>query len=267
MQLQNTVVNMSIAIKAYEKVMKQKHTNFHVKTCGTFINKKYPWLHATPDFLCYCDCCGEGCGEVKCPCCLKDTHLKDYPEKSNSCLKSENGATSLKRGHAYYYQSQQQIFTTGYNYCDFVVCGFNEQIAFFCERILPDICHWNSVVPKLNHFWRYCVLPEILGRWYTQKRNVSQPSSGLSSVCFCRMNTADTVVTCSNQACPISSFHLTCLSKKYPTSGFVLCAKKLLQPGMRNQKANKQTRKFWMKLLNWTAYVCAKRSHCLQINS
>jgi len=38
-----------------------------------------------------------------------------------------------------------------------VVCGFNEQIAFFCERILPDICHWNSVVPKLNHFWRYCV--------------------------------------------------------------------------------------------------------------
>ena len=89
---------------------------------------------------------------VKYPYCLKDTDLKDYPGKSNSCLKSENGATSLKKEHAYYYQSQQQIFTTGYNYRDFVLCGFNEQIAFFCERILPDICHWNSVVPKLNHF-------------------------------------------------------------------------------------------------------------------
>lgn len=122
--------------------------------------KKYPWLHATPDFLCYCDCCGEGCGEVKCPYCLKDTDLQDYPEKSNSCLKSESGITSLKTEHAYYYQSQQQIFTTGYNYCDFIVCSFNEQISFFCERILPDICHWNSVVPKLTHFWRYCVLPE-----------------------------------------------------------------------------------------------------------
>ena len=94
----------------------------------------------------------------------------------------------------------QQIFTTGYNYCDFIVCGFNEQIAFFCERILPYICHWKSVVPKLNHFWRYCVLPEILGRWYTQKRNVPQPSCGLSSVCFCRMNTTDAVVTCSNMS-------------------------------------------------------------------
>ena len=77
--------------------MKEKHTNFHIKPCGTFVNQKYPWLHATPDFLCYCDCCGEGCGEVKCPYCLKDPDLKDYPENSNSCLNSENGSTSLKR--------------------------------------------------------------------------------------------------------------------------------------------------------------------------
>ena len=31
----------SVAIKAYEKVMKEKHTNFHAaKTCGIFINQK-----------------------------------------------------------------------------------------------------------------------------------------------------------------------------------------------------------------------------------
>ena len=68
----------SVAIKAYEKVMMEKHTNFHAKTCCTFINQKYPWLYATPDFLCYCtvcDSCGEGCREVKCPYCLKDTDL------------------------------------------------------------------------------------------------------------------------------------------------------------------------------------------------
>ena len=175
-------------------------------------------LYNVPDFLCYCDCSGK----VKCPYCLKDTDHKYYPEKSNSCLES-----SLKREHAYYYQSQQQIFTTGYNYCDFVVCGFNEQIAFFYERVLPDNRHWNSVVPKLNHFWRYCVLPEILERWYTWKINLSQPSSGLSSVCLCRMNTTDAGVTCSNRACPISSFQLTCLKvQTVPNKWFCpLCQK------------------------------------------
>ena len=45
--------------------MKEKHINFEVKKCRTFINKQYPWLHATPDFLISCDCFGEGCGEVK----------------------------------------------------------------------------------------------------------------------------------------------------------------------------------------------------------
>ena len=148
--------------------MKEKHINFQVTKYGTFINKQYPWLHATPDFLCWCDCCGDGCGEVKCPYCLKDTDLEQYINKYNSCLKSENGDASLKREHAYYYQTQQQIFTAGKLYCDFVVCGFHEQIDLFCERILPDSSHWHSVVSKLHHFWRYCVLPEILGRWYTQ---------------------------------------------------------------------------------------------------
>ena len=61
-----------LAISAYEQVMKQKHRNFKIVKCGMFINKEYPWLHATPDFLCSCDCCGEGCGEVKCPFCIEN---------------------------------------------------------------------------------------------------------------------------------------------------------------------------------------------------
>ena len=103
------------------------------------------------------------------PYCLKATDFEQYINKYNSCLKSENGDASLKREHAYYYQTQQQIFTAGKLYCDFVVCGFHEQIDLFCKRILPDVSHWHSVVSKLTYFWRYRVLPEILGRWYTQK--------------------------------------------------------------------------------------------------
>ena len=51
-----------LTVSAYEHVMKQKHINFKIVKCGMFINKEYPWLHATTDFLCSCECCGEGCG-------------------------------------------------------------------------------------------------------------------------------------------------------------------------------------------------------------
>ena len=54
------------AIRAYEEIMKGKNKNFKIEKCGTFINKQYPWIRATPDFLCSFDCCGKGCGEVRC---------------------------------------------------------------------------------------------------------------------------------------------------------------------------------------------------------
>ena len=47
--------------------MKKQHVNCRTIKCGMFINKQYPWLHATPDFLSWCKCCGYGCGEVKGP--------------------------------------------------------------------------------------------------------------------------------------------------------------------------------------------------------
>ena len=58
--------------------------NFKVKECGMFVNQEYPWLHATPDFLCSCDCCGEGCGEIKCPYCLKDLDFQEYLTKQDN---------------------------------------------------------------------------------------------------------------------------------------------------------------------------------------
>ena len=78
-----------------------------------------------------------------------------------------------------------------------------------------------------NHLWRYCVLPEILGRWYTQKRSLSHSSPDPNSACFCRLATGGPVVTCTNQACPISTFHLSCLKiTKEPSKWFCpLCQK------------------------------------------
>ena len=69
---------------------------------------------------------------------------------------------------------------------------------------------------------------------YPEKKCAS-PISGLSSVCFCRMNTTDAVVKCNIQACPIFSFHLTCLKvQKLPKRWFCpLCQK---TAAARNEK-------------------------------
>ena len=78
-----------LAIRAYEEKMKELHTNFKIIRCGLLINDEYPWLHATPDFLCSCDCCGEGCGEVKCPFCIENCDFDNY----NCALRAINGFT------------------------------------------------------------------------------------------------------------------------------------------------------------------------------
>ena len=73
------------AIKAYEIEMKTVHVNFELKRCGLFIDKYYPFLNATPDFLTSRDCCGLGCGEVKCPICIgQDCDFDQYVKKMHA---------------------------------------------------------------------------------------------------------------------------------------------------------------------------------------
>ena len=99
------------------------------------------------------------------------------------------------------------------NYSWFVVCGVNEnQLKLVSQRILPDKDHWNRVLPKLHKFWRICVLPEVLGRWYTRRENVTVDGALLAdAVCYCRQETVQETVDCCNPNCPIQRFHLSCL--------------------------------------------------------
>ena len=87
----------SDALKACEASMKARHVNSEVKKCGLFINKESSFLHATPDLLVSCDCCGSGCGEVKCPIVIIDGNFDDYVKHKNSCLEKVNGNLELKK--------------------------------------------------------------------------------------------------------------------------------------------------------------------------
>ena len=185
------------AILEFENNMKVLHKNFRTIKCGMFINKEYPWLDATPDFLSWCQCCGYGCGEVKCPYCIEGTDFKGYLLKSSSYLEKVDGKMRLKKDHQYYYQVQQQIFTVKMDFCDFVVCAFDDKAAKLAhDRIYPDNEHWNNVVSKLSQFWKYCILPEILGRWYTRKSKLLKPSEDTKAIYYCRMDTGEEVVKC-----------------------------------------------------------------------
>jgi len=108
---------------------------------------------------------------------------------------------------------QQQLFTAKLNYSYFVVCGVNEnQIKLVSQKILPDKDHWDRVLPKLHKFWRICVLPEVLARWYTRRENVTVDGASLAdATCHCRQETVEESVKCCNPNCPIQQFHLSCL--------------------------------------------------------
>ena len=152
---------------------------------------------------------------MKCPICIKDCDFENYILEKNACLEKVDGAFCLKRHHNYYFQVQQQLFTlTDRKHCDFVVCAISpdREPKIVKEHIYPDLKHWDTVVPKLKAFWRVCILPEILGRWYTRKCTspINKPND--NGVCFCRALRDDTVIACSNPECPYGEFHPSCLA-------------------------------------------------------
>ena len=99
---------------------------------------------------------------MKCPLCIKDCDFEKYILEKNACLEKVDGVFCLKRHHNYYFQVQQQLF----NLTDrkhFVVCPISpdREPQLVKERIYSDLKHWGTVVPKLEAFWRVCILPEI----------------------------------------------------------------------------------------------------------
>ena len=157
----------------YTKTMTGKHNDFAVRDTGLVLNPEWPHIGASPDGAIGCSCCGRGVVEIKCPYCRRSDDIFDtIAHDKNFCLKrGPDGACYLDRSHAYYYQVKTQLFVCDVAYCDFVVCTFP---AEHCEpnihikRISADDNLWSSCISKSSHFPRVCMLPELLGRWYSR---------------------------------------------------------------------------------------------------
>lgn len=153
--------------------MELEHINFRLIPCGLIISLKNPMIGASSDALIRCDCCGEGCVEVKCPFRLKDTTIdfKDLLNLKNSFLQvNEDRKIVVNPNHEYYYQIQLQMYCAETQYCDFVV-WFKKRTVVLRTDLNMDFVSKNIVKAKIFH--KNIIVPELLARYYTSpKENV-----------------------------------------------------------------------------------------------
>ena len=135
---------------------------FNLKMQGSW-STQYSFLGASPDGFIYCDCCGRGILEVKCPFCKRDTTLSEDSYDKAICLEpSGAGNLQLVITHMYFYQVQVQI--TLKEFCDFVV--WTKVGRPHIHRTGRDNT-FQSNLESILSFYKYRVLPELLANWYT----------------------------------------------------------------------------------------------------
>ncbi len=154
------------AREAYICEIQTKHLNVTVTDRGLVIDPNYPYLGASPDGYVKCVCCGPGVIEIKCPYLCRDRPFLDATDDGRFFLgKDSEGQFYLQHKHAYYYQIQLQMKLCKVQYGDFVVWGKTELVILRIN--LDDFI--SEAMRKAALFFKYGVLPELIGKWYTRK--------------------------------------------------------------------------------------------------
>jgi len=217
------ISNESNAINAYLEKMTECHEDVSICDSGLQVNSQWPFIGASsPDGLVNCKCCGAGLCEIKCPYTAKDGLPTDAANKKDYCLKKDGDSVYLNTSHHYYYQVQCQLFVSGLDYCDFII--WTPQ-GLYVERILPDVEFWVVAVAKATTFFNKCVLPEIVGKFYTRPSlpsSLTTPSVDDDDAEWCtcqRYIEGSVLVGCDNSDCKVKWYHLQCLRLTSPPEG------------------------------------------------
>jgi hypothetical protein len=146
--------------------MVESHVNFELRASGLWLSLEYPYFGATPDGITSCDCHGTGLVEVKCLFSVRDQILQEAVDNDKLCLeRHSDGALSLMKTHAYWYQVQTQMQITGKKFAAFVVWTMQD---LHVERISQDTDCFNGQIEKVKELYKTAILPELLAKWYTR---------------------------------------------------------------------------------------------------
>ena len=134
---------------------------------------------------------------------------------------------NLKRNHSYYYQCPLQLFVTQRLYCDFVVWT---QQDIHIERITKDEVFLQEKLPYIDKFFNICILPELLGKWFTRSHSLKVPCDVSEDTeddtrkwCYCQESKGEEMICCDNKKCGIGWYHLDCLQMGKLPKGKWLC--------------------------------------------
>ena len=63
------------------------------------------------------------------------------------------------------------MFVCNVSYCDFCVCTFtsdDSDSGMYIECIYQNSSFWEDSLSKPEHLLKVCLLPELVGKWYTR---------------------------------------------------------------------------------------------------
>ncbi|KAK3086709.1 hypothetical protein FSP39_022335 [Pinctada imbricata] len=141
----------AVARQQYIDQCKKLHKNFVVRECGLFVDKKHPFMGASPDGIVTCTCCGKGLLEIKC------SYMHQNVTPHEACLDDhyhiycdENNQVKLKESSSWYLQIQGQMGVCELKWCDFV---FFTRKGISVDRIHYDHDIFSGIVLKCDKFF------------------------------------------------------------------------------------------------------------------
>lgn len=164
--------NEPTARNLYYTKQKEIHKNLKITECGLIINSIYPYFGASPDGIVKCECCGEGVLEIKCPFKpIKKTAVGIcVAEEKIPAILLKGGKYTLNENHYFFYQVQMQIFLRNVVYGDFILFA-NKNVII--ARVLKNEDFWKKNYVKAENFSKNWLIPEMLGKYVTNKKKNS----------------------------------------------------------------------------------------------
>ena len=137
-----------------------KHRKLKMLEAGLFVKNDLPYIGASPDAVCQCECCTKFVVECKCHFSIKDKCVQDAWQETDF-LKMVDGVLSLNPAHKYHTQIQGQMALAGCTHGYFVV--WTTTGAPFIQKIMFNEEFWKTVRENLVFFFKGYVVKLLLG--------------------------------------------------------------------------------------------------------